>query len=98
MEQGWNFHGHIALPIETIGRRLVGDSFYNADQISLGDFVDAMEEILTLCHIEHKAFSAKCYPYDRMTSSKIGDNTAKELFDEFMDLYRVWKSEAKNND
>lgn len=91
MNEQWNFKGYVALPLENIGRGLVGDSFYNADQISLGDFVDAMEEILTLCHIEHKDFSVKCCPYDRMTALQIGDETAKELFDDFMYLYNSWR-------
>lgn len=89
MEQGWNFQGHVALPLETIGRR--EGVFYSSDEVAIGHFVDAMEKILNICCIEHDAFSSKCAKFAGKSATKIGDEMAKELFDEFRDLYNNWR-------
>ena len=47
MSENWNFHGHIALPLETI-TKAQGKIDFNADVIDAGAFVDAMLSVLQL--------------------------------------------------
>lgn len=88
MEKPWNFHGYIAIPLEQLGRKDIGQTFYTADEIEAGDFVDAMAALLSINNIKCSSFSSKCDAFVDKTASEIGAENAKELYSEFLGLYR----------
>ena len=93
MEKPWNFHGYIALPLEQLGRKDIGQTFYTADEIEAGDFVDAMASLLSINNIKCSSFSSKCDVFKDKPASEIGAENTKELYSDFLGLYRSKKTE-----
>ena len=89
----WNFHGHIALPLEEMLKRaiLTEKQFdIKADNIESGDFVELVlfmlvkkcgftKEVCDLIHATEK--------YIYFPASKIPQNIAQHLFSSFKELY-----------
>ena len=91
MTTGWNFHGYVALPLETYLRCNGFKATYSADEISCGKFVEAMYMVLEELHVgltlkQIELFIIKCKPYEGKTAREIPDETANELFEEFQNL------------
>lgn len=87
MNQNWNFYGYIAVPLETYGRNLVGESFYSADEIEHGEFVSAMLQYISIKFNglqEFAEFCSMCSEYDGVSANEIPENVAKDIFKEFM--------------
>ena len=93
MEKPWNFHGYIALPLEQLGRKDIGQTFYTADEIEAGDFVDAMASLLSINNIKCSSFSSKCDVFKDKPASEIEEADAKYLYSEFLGLYRSKETE-----
>lgn len=88
MEKPWSFRGYIAIPLEQLGRKDIGQTFCTADEIEAGDFVDAMAALLSISNIKCSSFSSKCDVFKDKPASEIGAENAKELYSEFLGLYR----------
>lgn len=93
MEKPWNFHGYIAIPLEQLGRKDIGQTFYTADEIEAGDFVDAMAALLSINNIKCSSFSSKCDVFKDKPTSEIEEADAKYLYSEFLGLYRSKETE-----
>lgn len=93
MEKPWNFHGYIAIPLEQLGRKDIGQTFCTADEIEAGDFVDAMAALLSINNIKCNSFSSKCDVFKDKPASEIEEADAKDLYSEFLGLYRSKKTE-----
>ena len=93
MEKPWNFHGYIAIPLEQLGRKDIGQTFYTADEIEAGDFVDAMAALLSINNIKCSSFSSKCDVFKDKPASEIEEADAKYLYSEFLGLYRSKETE-----
>ena len=90
--ENWNFHGHIALPLEEYGRIFVGNSFRTADEIERGEFVGTMLAILlnkfgTLDGLQD--FLGLCSDYMDLPATEIPEGNAKEIFNEFKRLVNL---------
>ena len=88
----WNFHGYVALPLEKYGRRYMGNAFEKADAIANGDFVNAMFSILSIKFGTLKElpdFVSLCKEYIDLPESKIPQEIAVEMFDEFKRLIEL---------
>lgn len=79
-----NFHGWIALPLETQAREMKIDT--SADSIEGGEFIDLMLQILKNKGISNEEFEARCLPYKGKTALEIPKKLAFELYDEFRSL------------
>ena len=91
MGETWNFHGYVALPLEECGKRVIGPRFMSADEIEAGGFIDAMKEIISALYLEDDVvseFAAFCSGNEKITPSEMDKETATELFNEFMRLYK----------
>ena len=87
----WNFHGHIALPLEEYGKTYFGSSCKTADEIECGEFVDTMISLLTikLGSMDNlKDFAIKCRDYENLPASKIPADEARDLFEQFKQLMK----------
>ena len=79
----------IALPLETLGKKLFENCFMSSDDIETGGFVDAMTQILV--HLygnldDMNEFKSMCNEIDGKSASDIDPIFAVELFNEFMRL------------
>lgn len=89
MEEHWNFHNFIALPLESYSRKYLGTTHITADDIDLGAFVDTMLEILVMVHDdadERKDFIDSCRKYTGLSYHEIPDEISKSLFERFENL------------
>lgn len=90
MKEVWDFHGYVAVPLEYYGRKVVGESFMSADSIALGGFADGMIQILSVLYPEPSQiydFLIKCSSLKGLSARQIGNDSAREVFDEFKKLY-----------
>lgn len=88
----WNFHGYIALPLETTGRSIMGSTFFSADDIECGAFAEAMLSILSIRYGSLKElgdFVERCKDWYDMPAREIPEETVKELFQEFQRLLKL---------
>ena len=99
MRQGWNFHGDIAIPLETdacmyyreLGRP--NGKIYEADSIEQGSFVEAMILLLRErtnkdCENEEvNAFVRECQPFLGISSHSIPPEIAQQLYNRFRELF-----------
>ena len=88
----WNFHGHIALPLEEYGKIYIGSSCRTADEIECGKFVDTMLSILSIKFGSLKDLSDfvfLCENYSDMPASNISKEKAIEIFDEFKRILKT---------
>ena len=86
MDENWNFHGYVAVPLEEYSKALLGDAFKSADEIDNGQFVDAMLQILIGIYgnLEDVAeFVDDCRVYANVRSLNIPKEAAKTLFSDF---------------
>lgn len=89
MDEHWNFHNFIAVPLETYSRTYLGATHVTADNIDLGAFVDTMLKILTVAYgnaEEQKDFRASCRKYAGLSYHEIPDEISKDLFERFENL------------
>lgn len=87
----WNFHGHIAVPLEHYGKTLIGETFYTADEIEHGEFVDAMLEVLSAEYGGLEAvneFVKVSSIYASLPANRIRQKAAVEIFDDFKRLIK----------
>ena len=99
LREGWNFHGDIAIELESIACRHYGDigrpvyKIYDADAIEVGSFIEVM--IILLREKTNRrdecpdidGFVKLCAPYLGMNGNVIPKDKAQELFDRFQELY-----------
>jgi hypothetical protein len=100
-EQEWNFHGHIALPMERqYCDKYLPDEKITADDIdSCGQFVSTMSKILSkilVDPVEQSDFTKKCDPYRGLNAREIPDDIAKSLFDDFQDLVKKYEKSGNS--
>ena len=76
-----NFHGQIALPLETRARETGITT--SADSIECGQFVEIMFRILEAEGVSYEKFKKKCLSYKGKTALEISEQKAVELYDEF---------------
>ena len=88
-ETGWNFYGHIALPLETMARTILPNCTIKAMDIVENQFVAIMFHILDYKHIEAEDFCVLCSPYVGEEQSKIPDEDAIKMWNEFQKLVQV---------
>lgn len=96
MEQGWNFQGHIALPLEHYGRKYIGGSFPDASEIAGGEFADAMLSVLSIVYGDLKQvsdFAKQCDALHGMSCNDIPSETAAALFQDFERLIKSHERE-----
>ena len=97
--QNWNFHGWVALQLESYARQArlmpddhhVGDWYTNADVIECGSFVEVMIALLRKklgVEADLIDFEKKSAPYLGMNGNLIPKDEAQNLFDEFKKLYK----------
>lgn len=98
VRDGWNFHGDIAIPLESIARECFGDigrpvtKIYDADCIEQYSFIEVMIHVLrykTMFNNEHdniEKFITKCAKYFGESGNVIDKETADSLFEEFQSL------------
>lgn len=79
-----NFHGWIALPLETKARE-IGISV-TADSIECGQFIEVMFQILDSKKISYEEFKKKCLPYKCKHASDIPEEKSFELYNDFQSL------------
>ena len=81
-----NFHGRIALPLETIAKEknvtLFGRAV-TADSIEAGNFAEIMLAILLHEKKDDKEFIANCQVFKGKPASEIPFEKAEELFNDF---------------
>ena len=95
MKEVWNFHGHVAVPLEYYGSRFIGEAFFSADEIEDGKFIEAMQKILLIvCNRspETQSFIKKCKRYSDLPATKIPDEVSESLFSEFQGLIEPYKN------
>lgn len=95
LREHWNFHGDIALMLETIARNFyqidsnLQQKIYSADMIEGGTFVEVMICMLRekSCYrqseLEIDRFVKKCKPFLGEGGHSIDPEIAQELFEEF---------------
>lgn len=98
IRNGWNFHGDIAIPLESIARECFGgigrpvDKIYDADCIEQYSFAEVMISILRhrTSHyndnVTIESFISRCSEYFGVSGNEIAPETADELFNEFRSL------------
>ena len=96
LEEGWNFRGRIALPLETtlkevfVGNSLITRTF-DTDMIESGGFVEVMLLLLrTKGNIDEDVFCAflnKAKAYIGQKSLDLADDTANDLYTEFRNIF-----------
>lgn len=92
MCENWNYHTFVSIPLEDYGKKTIGRSFYSADDIDKGEFVDAMISILSFRFPNSetwKEFIDLCRPYTDVPLSKIGRENTIEIFEEFERLLKT---------
>lgn len=82
-----NFHGWIALPLETKARE-IGISV-SADSIECGQFIEVMFQILDSKKISYEKFKKKCLPYKDIPASGIPEEKSFDLYDDFKSLIQM---------
>lgn len=99
LREGWNFHGDIAIGLESIASRHYGDvgrpmkKIYDADAIEGGSFVEVMMMLLRNRSgmnnedDEIERFAQVCAPYFGKCGNVIPKEIAQQLFDKFQELY-----------
>lgn len=95
MEQsnGQNFHGHIALPLETITNSYLQTKsplMISADMISIGGFIPVMSFLLISkhgCSCEVVDFLKVLARYNGMAYNNIPYDEAKRMFDKFCQIF-----------
>ncbi|MBR5571787.1 MAG: hypothetical protein IKV99_04005 [Oscillospiraceae bacterium] len=95
---GWNFHGFIALPLETYANKLTNGEYTTADEIEQGDFVDVMLGALSIAYGNLEKldwFVEVCQPFDKKPASEISKEDAERLFREFEILAKKKLEEKK---
>ena len=88
MEHNWNFHNYISVPLDELGRQIVGASFFSADEIDNKQFVDAMLQVLSVLYSDEELcdFIELCQPIDRMPGREIDRETAEFVYNDFKRL------------
>lgn len=89
MEEHWNFHNFIAIPLEEYSKKYLGKAHVTADDIDLGAFVDTMLKILAAVYgnsEEQKDFRASCRKYAGRSYHEIPNEVSKSLFENFKNL------------
>ena len=97
MKDGWNFHGWIAVPLERYGHKYIGDSFFSADEIATGAFVEAMLQILSAAYGNLDkvcTFVEQCNLYQSQHDMSDSNECAMTLFREFENLLRLYENIA----
>ena len=99
LREGWNFHGDIAVTLESVATHHFGDigrpmsKIYDADAIETGCFVEVMIILLReRTNMENDRddidqFIGRCAPYLGMSGNTIPHEIAHDLFTEFQELY-----------
>lgn len=99
IRDGWNFHGDIALMLETTARNYyqvdpnVSNKIYSADLIEGGCFVEVM-----ICMLREKScfqnsileiddFVKECNPYLGVGGHSINPEVAQALYDRFEKIF-----------
>lgn len=96
MDEQWNFHNYIAVPLETYSRKYIGIQHTTADDIDLGAFVENMLDVLGVVYgdfDELVAFVDVCREYEGRSHHDIPDDVSKKLFEEFQRLIRIKESQ-----
>lgn len=91
MENGWNFQGWVAIPLEHYAKTHLGSSI-SADEIASGKFVDTMLKILSVSNIEPykiQEFKSECKRYVGLSYTQIPDEISESLFNWFEDLINL---------
>ena len=89
--ENWNFHGHIALPLEEYGKAYLGSSFKTANEIECGEFVNTMFAILQIKFeslSDIQTFVELCEEYVDIPASKITKEKSIEMFEEFKKIIK----------
>lgn len=98
MNEQWNFHNYVAVPLENYSRKYIGWDHTTANCIDTGEFVDTMLSVLLLVYGSFDdlgSFVDACREYDGVPHSKIPDSVAQELFADFERLVRIKVSNNK---
>ena len=91
----WNFRGYVSTYLEYYLKECGLNENYTIADIHCGAFAEVMIRLLRhkkIETIEAKEFIQKCERYIGKTALEIGNETAKELFDEF---HKIWIQETK---
>lgn len=88
----WNFHGYVSIYLELYLKEYGLNDYYTIADIAGGAFAEVMICLLDHKEIEAEEFIQKCEKYLGKSALEIGDETAKELFDEF---HKIWEQEKK---
>lgn len=89
MEEHWNFHNFIAIPLEEYSRKYIGNQHTTADDIDRDAFVSTMINVLLVVYGSFdnlKEFVDACRPYDGLSHNAIPDDVSRELFADFKRL------------
>lgn len=99
MRDGWNFHGDIAISLESYARSYFKDidrptsKIYDADSIESGNFIEVMIILLRERtefeneFIEIDDFVKECSRWIGKGGNEIEPETAEALFKRFVELY-----------
>ena len=98
MNEGWNFHGHIALELETKAKKFFNNTdcinkIYSADSIESGCFVEVMifllrEKSQMDSNEKIDDFIVKSKPYLQLSGREIEPKKAQELYNDFLFLFK----------
>lgn len=92
MEECWNFHNFIAVPLEAYSRKYIGSQHTTANDIDSGAFVSAMLDVLLIVYGSFDdlvGFVDACGEYEGLSHHKIPEDVSKELFDDFRRLISI---------
>lgn len=99
LREHWNFHGDVAIELESVAQEFYGDigrpysKIYDAAAIESGSFVEVMLQLLrektqrenNYPNID--AFAEECAPYLGKNGNDIPKEKAAELLAKFKDLF-----------
>lgn len=98
MNEVWNFHNYIAVPLEMYGRKYIGETFLSADEIETGEFVNTMLLILSVTYGDLKKvsdFVEQCKVYSDLNGSDIPVDISKTLFSDFQELMKCYENKGE---
>lgn len=98
MEEHWNFHNFIAIPLEEYSRKYIGNQHTTADDIDRDAFVSTMINVLLVVYGSFEdlgTFVDACREYTGVSHHDIPEDVSKELFDDFRRLVRIKANKNK---
>ena len=88
----WKFRFDIALPLESYGKKIIGESCSSADEIMNGGYIDTMLQILSIVYgrfDEIRAFAELCDSLKSLTVNELEQSQAEKVFNEFKRLLNI---------